>query len=327
MNISFTKMQALGNDFILIDNRSGSRNQLAYPACRTGRLEPGLKKINQLAKTLCDRRFGIGADQLLLLNHSKTADFMMRIFNADGSEVEMCGNGISCLAKYIWDNRLRGQKAECRRLKVKNKNKNSALAIETLAGIMHLQKAGNLIRVDMSEPILKPEKIPVRINKKLNPPLPPFTKGGLGRITNSKPIIDYPLRIEDKTFNITCVSMGNPHAVIVVKNVLTVPLSTIGPVIENNGFFPKKTNVEFIQILNRKNIKMRVWERGSGETMACGTGASASAIASFLLGLTDRKVTVHLQGGKLLIEWSQKDNHVYMTGPAVKVFEGTINIK
>lgn len=308
-------MQALGNDFILIDNRSNSRN----------RPEQRLKKINQLAKTLCDRRFGIGADQLLLLNYSKTADFKMRIFNADGSEVEMCGNGIRCLAKYIWNNRVKSEK-----LKVKSEKKKQSmksLAIETLAGIIHLKKSASLIKVDMGEPILKPEKIPVIINKKLNPPLPPFTKGGLGGITNSKPIIDYPLQIEDKAFNITCVSMGNPHAVIVVKNVLTVPLSTIGPVIENNGFFPKKTNVEFIQILNRKNIKMRVWERGSGETMACGTGASASAVASFMLGLTDRKVTVHLQVGKLLVEWSQKDNNVYLTGPAVKVFEGTINIK
>jgi diaminopimelate epimerase len=269
----------------------------------------------------------------------------MRIFNADSSEVEMCGNGIRCLAKYIWDKKIRSQPAPLRgarpgksveatlRGDPLREVRGQKLSIETLAGIMHLQKAGNLIRVDMSEPILKPEKIPVRISSRFPLSGSQLKKTSLVTTRLSSPksrhsslVIDYPLKIKDKTFNITCVSMGNPHAVIVVKNVLTVPLSTIGPVIENNGFFPKKTNVEFIQILNRKNIKMRVWERGSGETMACGTGASASAIVSFLLGLTDRKVTVHLQGGKLLIEWSQKDNHVYMTGPAVKVFEGTVEL-
>ncbi len=308
MKLQFIKNHALGNDFILIDNRSSK-----------------LKKINQLAKTLCDRRFGIGADQLLLLNHSKTADFKMRIFNADGSEVEMCGNGIRCLAKYIWDNKIRSQPAPLRgarsgksveatlRGDPLREFRGQKLSIETLAGIIHLKKSASLIKVDMGEPILEPERIPVRLKVKEYPKL-------------KSSIVNHPLKLKNKTYRVTCVSMGNPHAVIVVKNVLTVPLSTIGPVIENNGFFPKKTNVEFIQILNRKNIKMRVWERGSGETMACGTGASASTIASFLLGLTDRKVTVHLQGGKLLIDWSQKNNHVYMTGPAVKVFEGTVDL-
>ncbi len=315
MKLQFIKTHALGNDFILIDNRSGSRKQL----------EPRLKKINQFAKTLCDRRFGIGADQLLLLNHSKTADFKMRIFNADGSEVEMCGNGIRCLAKYIWDKKLRTKSTEPAYRTGRRKTQKH-LAIETLAGSIFLQKKSEkLIRVNMGEPILKPGKIPVRISSRFPLSSSQLKKSSL--ITRHSSLVkNFPIKINGKIFKITCVSMGNPHAVIVVKNVLTVPLSTIGPVIENNGVFPKKTNVEFIQILNRKNIKMRVWERGSGETMACGTGASASAIASFLLGLTDRKVTVHLQGGKLLIEWSQKDNHVYMTGPAVKVFEGTVDL-
>jgi diaminopimelate epimerase len=288
MKLHFIKMHALGNDFILIDDRSAR-----------------LKKISQLSKKLCSRRFGIGADQLLLLCKSKTSDFKMRIFNADSSEVEMCGNGIRCLAKYIWDEKIRTQKH---------------LSIETLAGIIHLQKTGKLIKVDMGEPILEPEKIPVNLKQKSNPPLPPFTKGGRGGIIN------HPLKINDRVFKITCVSMGNPHAIIVVKDVHSVPLIHYGPIIENYRFFPNRTNVEFIQILNRKNIRMRVWERGAGETMACGTGASAAGVASALLGLTERKVTVHLPGGKLLIEWSEKNNHVYMTGPAVKVFEGRIEI-
>ncbi len=286
-------MHALGNDFILIDDRSAR-----------------LKKISQLSKKLCSRRFGIGADQLLLLCKSKTSDFKMRIFNADSSEVEMCGNGIRCLAKYIWDKNLKTQYA------VRSTQKH--LAIETLAGIIHLQKTGKLIKVDMGKPILEPEKIPVVIEHRIQ------IKKVLG--LKSEIVINYPLQVKGKTFKITCVSMGNPHAITVVKDVHSVPLIHYGPIIENYRFFPNRTNVEFIQILNRKNIRMRVWERGAGETMACGTGASAAGVASALLGLTERKVTVHLPGGKLLIEWSEKNNHVYMTGPAVKVFEGIIEL-
>jgi len=272
MRLRFTKMQALGNDFIVVDVR-GLR----------------LRRLSWLSERLCHRKFGIGADQLSLLCNSKAADFKMRIFNADGSEAEMCGNGIRCLAKYIWDKKLRNQK----------------LAIETLAGIIHLEKKGELIRVDMGEPIFEPEKIPVRISSKL--------------------IVNCPLEVEDRRFKITCISMGNPHTIIVVKDVQSFPVNHYGPLIERHELFPKRTNVEFIEILNRKNIKMRVWERGVGETMACGTGACAVAVAGALMGLTEREVTVHLPGGKLLIEWA-KDNHVYMTGPAVKVFGGEIEI-
>ena len=295
-------MQALGNDFILIDIR-----------------KKRLKKIPQLSKTLCDRRFGVGADQVLLINNSKKADFKIRIFNADGSEVEMCGNGVRCIAKYVWDNKVRGQArlaakrgSGLRAQKLRKKNKKpTSLTIETLAGIMHIKKRGSLFVVDMGEPILEPEKIPVSLRV----------------MRNLSPVLKHPLIINGRTFNITCVSMGNPHAVIVVNNVQTVQLSQYGPVIENHHLFPRRTNVEFIQILNRKNIKMRVWERGAGETMACGTGASAACVASSLLGLTDRKATIHLPGGKLIIDWSVKDNHVYMTGPAVKVFEGTFDLR
>ena len=296
MKLQFTKMHSLGNDFIVVDYRSAN-----------------LKKLPQLAIKLCKRRFGIGADQLLLLCDSQKADFKMRILNADGSEVEMCGNGIRCLGKFIWDKIIRSQESGVRSKKASSVTK--ILSIETLGGIKHLRKIGELIEVDMGEPILDAESIPARaeLNSKL-------------KTQNSKLIINYPLQLKDKTFKITCVSMGNPHAIIVVRDVQSIPLSHYGPMIENHRLFPKRTNVEFIQIVNRKNIKLRVWERGAGETMACGTGASASAVAAALLSLTDRKVTIHLPGGKLLINWSQKDNHVYMTGDAVKVFEGTIVI-
>lgn len=321
MKFPFTKMQALGNDFILIDGRKAVLN-----------------KIIRQAKPLCDRRFGIGADQMLLLINSKKADYRMSIFNADGSEVEMCGNGIRCLAKYIWDRETGNEKSEMRnkekRFNKRRRSSLNSLAIETLTGIIYLKKSGSLIKVDMGEPVFEPEKIPVRVKssklkvQSLNSELKNQNSKLNSSLVNrqSSIVISHPLRIKGKTFQITCVSMGNPHAVIVVKDVESAALSLYGPLIENHRLFPKKTNVEFIQILNRKNIKMRVWERGVGETMACGTGTSAAGVASVMLGLTDRNVTVHLRGGRLIIDWSEKDNRVYMTGPAVTVFEGTIHL-
>ncbi len=285
-------MQGIGNDFVLID-------------CRENDLGIQNSEFEIVAKHLCNRRFGIGADQLLVLCPSRIADFKMRIFNADGSEVEMCGNGIRCLAKYIWD---------------RNISDKEVLQIETLAGIIKPEKAGEMVKVDMGEPIFDPEKIPVKIDEGSNPPLPPFSKGG------RRGIIDYPLKIEDREFKITCVSMGNPHAVIVVKDILDFPVAYYGPLIENHPIFPKRTNVEFIEVLNPSEITMHVWERGSGETMACGTGASAATVASHIKGLTERAATVHLLGGDLFIEWAA-DNHIYMAGPAEKVFEGTIDIE
>ena len=287
MKINFTKMHGLGNDFILID-------------CR----QLKLNNLSMLAKKLCHRRFGVGADQMLLLFDSIHADFMMKIFNADGSEVEMCGNGIRCLAKYIWDRNLSDKKI---------------LHIETLAGIIRPEKAGDMVKVDMGEPIFEPEKIPVRIveSSKL--------KVQSSKKQNSSLIIDYPLQVEGKEFRVTCVSMGNPHTVIFVENLSHFPVTYYGPLIENQPLFPKKTNVEFIEVLNPIEIKMRVWERGSGETMACGTGASAAAVASNMKGLTGKSITIHLLGGDLFVEWAG-DNHVYMTGPAEEVFEGIIDI-
>lgn len=293
MKFQFTKMHGLGNDFIVIDNRDSV-----------------LKRLPRTSQKLCDRRFGIGADQLLLLEHSKTADFKMRIFNPDGSEVEMCGNGARCLGKFIWDNVLDDagdSSAEKHRFSV------TSLAIETLAGIIHIEKTGNQFKVDMGEPIFEPAKVP--LNTAL---LPQKLRGEVVR--------EFPLRIKSRSYKTTCVSMGNPHAVTVVKDVQAAPLESVGPLIENHKMFPNRTNVEFIQIDDKRNITMRVWERGAGETMACGTGASASAVASILLGLTNRKVTVRLPGGKLLIHWLENDNHVYMTGNAVTVFEGRVEI-
>ncbi len=287
MKITFTKMHGLGNDFILIDSRHVTLNNLP-----------------ELSKTLCHRRFGVGADQMLLLLASQKADFMMRIFNADGGEVEMCGNGIRCLAKYIWDRNISDKKI---------------LSVETPGGIIRPEKAGDLVKVDMGEPVFEPEKIPVKIveSSKFKVQSP--------KTKNLTPIIDYPLRIEDREFKITCISMGNPHAVILVENLSKFPIPYYGSLIENHPLFPKKTNVEFIEVLTPKEISMRVWERGSGETMACGTGASAAVVASNIKGLTEKEVTVHLLGGDLFIEWAGT-NHVYMTGPAAEVFEGIINI-
>ncbi len=290
MKINFTKMHGLGNDFIVID-------------CRQLKLD----NLSELSKRFCQRRFGIGADQILLLYDSNIADFKMRIFNADGSEVEMCGNGIRCLAKYIWDRNFSDKKI---------------LQIETPADIIRPEKAGEMVRVDMGEPIFEPEKIPVNISSEfgVQSPAEKYLKP---KTQNSNLIIDYPLQINEIVFKITCISMGNPHAIIVIDDISNFPVTYYGPMIENHTIFPKRTNIEFIEVIDPTEIKMRVWERGSGETMACGTGASAAAVASNIKGLTGRDVTVHLLGGDLSIEWAG-DNRVYMTGPAVEVFEGII---
>jgi diaminopimelate epimerase len=284
MKIHFTKMHGIGNDFVLIN--------CIDEVCPSD--------TGTFSRRLCDRRFGIGADQLLFLHPSDKADFKMRILNADGSEVEMCGNGIRCLAKYIWD---------------RNLSDKEILNIETIAGIIRPEKAGDLVRVDMGQPIFEPERIPINISSTF--------KVQSSKEKSSNLIIDYPLQIADKEFKITCVSMGNPHAIIVVDDVDSFPVTYYGPMIEKHSLFPKKTNVEFIEVSASDEIRMRVWERGSGETMACGTGASAVAVASNIKGLSNRNVTVHLLGGDLLIEWAV-NNHVYMTGPAVEVFEGII---
>lgn len=247
---------------------------------------PGMEKI---MKKLGDRRFGIGFDQALVLKKSKKADFRMDIYNNDGSRVEMCGNGIRCFAAYIWKRGL---------------SKKARLDIETLAGIKRPERKGKLVRVDMGEPILEGSLIPA---------------AGKGLIQNKL------LKALDKGFKVTCVSMGNPHCVSFVKDVDKFHVEKYGTVLETHKFFPKKANIEFIQVLGKNRIKMRVWERGAGETLACGTGACAAAVASHLNGFTGRKTAVILKGGTLEIEWA-KDNRVYMTGPAEEVFSGQVFI-
>jgi diaminopimelate epimerase len=289
VKLPFTKMHGTGNDFVLID-------------CF---LKDHLKGLNleELSKKLCDRRFGIGADQMLLLIKSVRADFRMRIFNADGSEVEMCGNGIRCLARYIWKKKLSSEKV---------------LNIETLAGIIKPEKAEkNLVRVNMGIPRLGPAEIPVDLSK--------MKRTEAVAAKTSGRVLDFPLKVEDFVFKITCVSMGNPHAVIFVDDVEDFPIRRYGPIIEDNPLFPERTNVEFVQVISKKEIRMRVWERGTGETLACGTGACAGAVASSVKSLTGREVKVVLLGGTLLINWTENGT-LYMTGPAEEVFTGEINI-
>jgi diaminopimelate epimerase len=270
--LHFTKMHGCGNDFIFID-------------C----LNSGRADLEKLAKELCDRRFGIGADQLLTVHPSKLADFRMEIYNADGGQVEMCGNGIRCFAKYVHDHGLTDKKE---------------LAVETLAGIIRPRLVGDQVEVDMGEPILEGRKIPVNAEGK---------------------ILNYPLEVDGVTYEVTCVSMGNPHCVLYLDELDRLDLEHIGPRFEHHAFFPKQVNTEFVKVLGPQEIKMRVWERGAGETWACGTGACAATVAGALTGKNRRKVTVHLKGGDLSVEW-RDNNRVYMTGGAEEVFEGTVRI-
>lgn len=254
------------------------------------------EKITDYSETaikVCDRHFGIGADGLVLILPSEIADFKMRIFNSDGSEAEMCGNVTRCVARHVYESGLT--------LKTK-------ITIETKAGIivpeLIIEDAKiKTIKVDMGEPRLKRQDIPAT---------------GLA----DEALINLPLNIPDNTYNITCVSMGNPHCVIFVDNVNDIALSSIGPQIENHELFPRKTNVEFAQVKSEHHIRMRVWERGAGITMACGTGACATLVAGVLNNKTARCATIELDGGELIVEWNKENNHVYMSGPATEVFRG-----
>ena len=270
--IKFTKMQGTGNHFIIIDS-----------------LKKEEKLSSEQIKRLCTPAFSIGADQLLMILPSKTADFRMRIFNADGGEVEMCGNGIRCVAKYLVEHGY---------------TKKRELEIETLAGIKKPVIKGDKIRVDMGEPVFDGKLIPVRLS---------------GRVINRA------IKIEDMDFKITCVSMGNPHTVIFMDKIDKFNVEKYGPALENNKMFPKKTNVEFVEKINDNELKMRVWERGSGETLGCGSGACAVGVAGVLNNKSRENVLIHLRGGDLEIEWT-KDNHVFLTGPAEEVFRGEIDV-
>lgn len=274
----FFKMQGLGNDYVYID-------------CINGK-EP--IDIKNLTNRLSNRHFGVGSDGLILLCKSKVADLKMRMFNSDGSEAQMCGNGIRCVAKLAYELGL-----ICEEI----------TTIETLSGIKTLKL--NIVKgkvktveVDMGAPILDATKIPVSSSTK---------------IEDKK--VNAEVKVKNKKIELTCVSMGNPHAVTFVNDIKNFKVAEYGPILENADIFPEKANIEFVEVVDKNNIKMRVWERGSGETLACGTGACSSVVASSLNGYTDRKVNVQLLGGNLEIEW-KPNNHVHMTGPAVTVFKG-----
>lgn len=277
--MKFTKMHGLGNDYV-------------YVNC----FEEKIDNPPAVARFVSDRHFGIGSDGLIMINPSKTADFEMEMYNADGSRGEMCGNGIRCVAKYVYDYGLTDK---------------TQISVETLGGIKYLDLTVedgkvSLVKVDMGKPELEADLIPI--------------------ISEREQVIDEPIEVDEKEYHMTGVSMGNPHAVIYVDDVKGLDLEKIGPKFENHERFPKRINTEFVHCIDRQTVEMRVWERGSGETLACGTGACAVAVSSILNNLTATQVTVKLLGGDLQIEWDREKDRVFMTGPATVVFDGVIDI-
>ena len=276
----FTKMHGIGNDYVYVDC---TRERLLHP--------------ERIAQVVSDRCRGIGSDGLILICPSARADFRMEMYNADGSEGKMCGNGIRCVAKYVYDRGLTDK---------------TRLRVETLSGVKTLELTvakGRVeqVQVNMGIPILRPEEIPA--------------VGGGDRLVGE------PISVGGNTYAMTCVSMGNPHAVVFLEDVEGLELERIGPLFEKHERFPQRVNTEFARVLDRESIRMRVWERGSGETLACGTGACATLVAAVLNGYTERQAVVHLSGGDLTIRWSREDACVYMTGPAAFVFDGEINLE
>lgn len=278
--MKFTKMHGTGNDYV-------------YVNC----LKETIKQPEAVARFVSDRHFGIGSDGLILIKPSKTADFEMAMYNVDGSRGEMCGNGIRCVAKYVYDYGL---------------TEKTSLDIETLAGVKHLDLtiiSGRVavVSVNMGGPMLEAAKIPV--------------------LSDAERVINEPIQVNGIDYRITGVSMGNPHCVVFMQtNVEEMNLNEVGPYFENHSCFPKKINTEFVNVIDENTLRMRVWERGSGETMACGTGACAVVVAAVLNKHTETEVNVQLAGGNLLIRWNQEENQVYMTGPATVVFDGEITL-
>lgn len=277
--MKFTKMQGLGNDYV-------------YVNC----FKETIENPPEMAKKVSNRNFGIGSDGLIMINPSDVADFEMEMYNADGSRSEMCGNGIRCVGKYVYDYGL---------------IEKEHISVETLAGIKYLDLTVEdgkvkLVKVDMGNPELVPANIPI--------------------VADGDRVIDEPINVNGTEYRMTGVSMGNPHAVVYVEDVKGLDIETIGPAFENHERFPNRVNTEFVKVLDQNTVEMRVWERGSGETMACGTGACAVAVACILNGLTEDKVTVKLLGGDLQIEWDKEADKVYMTGPAEVSFDGEINL-
>ncbi len=278
--MNFTKMEGCGNDYVYVDC---TKNSLSNP--------------KEIAIKVSDRHFGIGSDGLILIKSSDKADFFMAMYNSDGSQAQMCGNGIRCVGKYVYDKGLTDKKQ---------------ITVDTLAGVKYLDlnvKDGKVVsvRVNMGSPILEAEKIPV------------CAKG-------KSPVVAEPILVDGREYKMTCVSMGNPHAVVYVDSTEDLPIETIGPLFEKHEKFPEKTNTEFVQVIDRRNLKMRVWERGAGETLACGTGACATLVASVLNGLCEDEATIKLLGGNLKISWDRENDLIFMEGPATTVFEGTIEI-
>lgn len=277
--MKFTKMQGLGNDYV-------------YVNC----FKETIENPPEMAKKVSNRNFGIGSDGLIMINPSDVADFEMEMYNADGSRSEMCGNGIRCVGKYVYDYGL---------------TEKEHISVETLAGIKYLDLTVEdgkvkLVKVDMGSPELVPANIPI--------------------VADGDRVIDEPINVNGTEYRMTGVSMGNPHAVVYVEDVKGLDIETIGPAFENHERFPNRVNTEFVKVLDRNTVEMRVWERGSGETMACGTGACAVAVACILNGFTEDKVTVKLLGGDLQIEWDKEADKVYMTGSAEVSFDGEINL-
>ena len=278
--MKFTKMHGCGNDYV-------------YVNCLSEQVE----NPQEVAKMVSDRHFGVGSDGLILIKPSDVADFEMEMYNADGSQGAMCGNGIRCVAKYVYDYGLTDK---------------TSISVNTKSGIKYLEltvEEGKVsqVRVNMGAPILEAEKVPV--------------------VSEKKQVIDEPVRVGEEEYRMTCVSMGNPHAIIYLDDVEHLEIEKIGPQFENHPAFPDRVNTEFVKILDQNTVQMRVWERGSGETLACGTGACAVAVATILNGLTEgNQVTVHLLGGTLQFTWDREENWVYMTGPATTVFDGEITL-
>lgn len=277
--MKFTKMHGCGNDYIYVN----CMNEM-------------IKNPEKVSQYVSDRHFGIGSDGLILICPSEVADFRMKMYNADGSEGAMCGNGVRCIAKYVYEYGLTDKEN---------------ISIETKGGIKYLDltvEAGKvvLVKVNMGAPILEPDKIPVKLGK--------------------ENCIEQPVKVDGKEYKITCVSMGNPHAVTFVEDTESLLLEKVGPKFENHEIFPDRVNTEFVQVLNRKEVNMRVWERGSGETLACGTGACATVVACVLNEKTEHEITVHLLGGDLLLSYDEENNTVWMTGPAAVVCDGEIDV-
>ncbi len=288
MKFKFTKMQGCGNDYIYVNGFTEKIPQEEKP---------------ELVRHISDRHFGIGGDGVIFINPSSEADFEMEMYNADGSRAEMCGNGIRCVAKYVYDKGLTDK---------------TDISVISCGQIKYLQlflKEGRVdtVRVNMGAPELRPERIPVTVAE-------------AGMPLEKERIVNAPIIVQGKEYKMTCVSMGNPHAVIFLEDVTNLEIEQIGPYFENHERFPKRINTEFVKVLDKKTVQMRVWERGTGETLACGTGCCATVVACILNGLTDEKVTVKLLGGEIEIEWDREANLVYMTGPAVTVFEGEYDV-